>query len=207
MERRVGSGRAYRYGDQIDRKTPQPRIEHFMRRYSDHKRGPNPDRENRKLNCSGNADKVPAPGIVGIGQFSSDADESRYGKAAERALEVGIANWSAFHPSNDRAGGDSQYRTDNESSEYLYHEATVPVPQAEADSQYLREERQEKRRDDYSDWVVLDDARREQNRSSRGAGDIAGGNAAQLPEVLDDVRKVLGAAKNGAIIGGCGRSQ
>src|SRR5260370_37524078 len=158
-----------------------------MRGYSDHKRGPNPDRENRKLNCSRKADKVPAPGIVGIGQSSSDADDSRYGKAAQRALEIGKTNWSAFDPSNDRAGGDSQYRTDNESSESLYHE-TVPVPQAEDDSQYLREERQKKRRNDYSDWVVLDDARREQNRPSRGAGDIAGGDVAQLSEVLDDVR-------------------
>src|SRR5260370_27791463 len=120
MERHVGSGRAYRYGDQIDRKTQQPRIEHLMRGYSDHKRGPNPDRENRKLNCSRKADKVPAPGIVGIGQSSSDADDSRYGKAAQRALEIGKTNWSAFDPSNDRAGGDSHYRNEQWRSEYRY---------------------------------------------------------------------------------------
>jgi hypothetical protein len=133
-----------------------------MRGHSDHKCSSNPDRENCKLNCRRNADKISTPRIVGIGQSSGDADDSRYGKAAQWALEAGETNWSAFDPSDDRSGGDSQHRTDNKSSESLYREATVPAPQAEAD--YLCEERQEKRRDDYRDRVVLDDTRREQNR-------------------------------------------
>src|SRR5437867_4176662 len=100
MEGRIRNGRAHAYGDQIDRKTQQSRIEHFMRRHSDHKRRSNPDWENRKLNCRRNADKVSPPGIVGIGQSSGDAGDSRYGKAAQGALELAKTNRAAFDPSD-----------------------------------------------------------------------------------------------------------
>jgi hypothetical protein len=71
----------------------------------------------------------------------------------------------------------------------LRDESAVPVPQTETNGQDLREEWEEKRGDDDRDRIVLDDAGGQQNRARCCAGDVAGGDVSQLPEILNDIRE------------------
>ena len=160
-----------------------------MRGHSNHERCPQPDREYSELNGRRDADQVAAAGVVGDGQPGGDANNRRYGKAAQRALESGKKNRSTFDPGNDRTGSNREQGTDDKSPDTLHNEATIPVPQAEADSQHLREEGQEDRRYNNSDRVVFNNPVRQQDRPGCGAGDIAGGYVAHSPEILDSVRE------------------
>src|SRR5947207_15399801 len=82
--------------------------------------------------------------------------------AAQRTLESRKADRAPFNAGYGRPGGESQNGAGQKSAKSLEDQLAVTAPHPEADSQYLREKRQEKRGDDNRDRIVFDDARREQ---------------------------------------------
>ena len=161
MQDGIGTDARSGDGHNVYCKTKQARIEDRMIGQAQHQSSPQPDREYCELDGGSNADQVAAAGIIRRGQARCYADDRGDGQAAQGTLETRERYRAALDQRDDSASGNSQDGARGKGPRALEEEATVPAPQAKADGEHLGKERQEKRRDDDGNRVVIDNTCRE----------------------------------------------
>ena len=100
-------------------------------------------------------------------------------------------DWSSFDRRHAGAGADRHHDAQQQGPQSLDSHFSVAAPYVEASGQHLGKEWQEQRCHHDGDGIVLDDSCGQQRGAGGGSTDIARGNMAQLPAVLDDFGKRL----------------
>src|SRR5690349_19648646 len=150
-----------------------------------------PDGEYSQLDGSSHTDKVTATRVIRIREARRNADHAGDGEARQRTLESCELDRSSLDRSNHGARRKRERRADHNRPYPAQDQAPVAAPKPEADGENLRKKRQKQSRHDDRDGIIVEDARRQKHRACRRPCEITHREMAQLPKVLDNVRKGL----------------
>lgn len=185
----IGCQRGKSHGNNIDPKAGEAALDYIPCGKSQHRRGPEPHRKDGQLDRRRDPDKVPSARVVCLGEACCYADYGRYGKAARNSFERRKMARAALDVSNERTAGVSEYRADRQRPGTARNQSEIPAPKSETNGENLGEKGQKHRRGHNGHGIVINNARRQQNRAGRRPSDITRSYVRELPHLLDDVQK------------------
>src|SRR5258708_4027845 len=148
-----------------------------------------PHGENCQLDGGGDPDEVASARIVCARQAGSHANHGRNCKAAQGTLDSMKANRAALHRGSYRPAAKTQRNRNANRLQTMDSKFSVSTPKTYSGGKDLCEKWQEKSGNHDSDRVIFNDPGGKKNRARKGSSQVAPGEMAELPQILDHIRK------------------